>query len=405
MTILNSNLFNENITIKAFFSVLLFLFSAYILFQTIIQYNANKKSNKFLIFITVLLVTVSFVELIHSLYVQAAYYLLFLFIAPFFFLSPSVYLYIKSLTTPDFKFDKKEKIHYAIPILFLVLVLLFNLLIMGAFHLKLVKAVNIFADIFIVINVVVFYSLPFLQLLYYGSKTIRIYSSHTRSYKDYFSNAQEAEMKWIKYFIIVYIIHSLIFILISMQIEFTTKLYDVIYYSELFLFIFFLGFYGTKQTDIYQKKLSFTASPSDINQETIELIKSNSYDNIVSNTSFISEDKKDEIQSKLLQLIQEEKIYRHPSLNINDIVQKTGSNQKYISTVINERFHKNFLTFINEFRINDAKEMLKNDISNQYTIEGIGNMVGFNSRSAFINAFKKTEGTTPSAYKESVDKH
>lgn len=403
MIILNSTLFNENISLKAFFSILLFLFSAYILFQTIIQYNTNKKSNKFLIFIVFLLLIISFIELIYNVYTQASYYLLFLFVTPTIFLSPSVYLYIKSLTTQNFEFNRKEKVHFAIPVILISIALLLNLLLMASFHLNLIKAVNFFADVFIILSITIFYILPLMQFLYYGFKTISIYSFHIKNFKNYFSNAEEVEMKWIKYFIIVYIVHSLIFILLSMQIEVTSKLYDVIYYSELFLFIFFLGFYGTKQTDIYQKKLSFVTSPYDINQETIELVKSNSYDNFVSSTSFISEDKKDEIQSKLLQLIQEEKIYRHPSLNINDIVQKTGSNQKYISTVINERFNKNFLTFINEYRIKDAKELLKNDKANQYTVEGIGNMVGFNSRSAFINAFKKIEGTTPSAYKESVE--
>ena len=57
------------------------------------------------------------------------------------------------------------------------------------------------------------------------------------------------------------------------------------------------------------------------------------------------------------------------------------------------------MSYINHFRINSAKELLKNAEYEHYTIEAIGGMSGFKSKSAFNSAFKKITGYTPSEYK------
>ncbi len=75
------------------------------------------------------------------------------------------------------------------------------------------------------------------------------------------------------------------------------------------------------------------------------------------------------------------------------------SNSKYVSQTINEMSGMNFNGFLAEYRINEACRRIS-DRQNygMLTLEAIGNSVGFNSRSNFINLFRKKTGLSPSEY-------
>ncbi|MGN0211237.1 MAG: helix-turn-helix domain-containing protein [Muribaculaceae bacterium] len=75
--------------------------------------------------------------------------------------------------------------------------------------------------------------------------------------------------------------------------------------------------------------------------------------------------------------------------------------EKILSQVINELWGGNFSSLVNYYRINEACRRIHNEeLYGNYTIEAIGNSVGFKSRSTFIAAFKKQTGLTPSEYKK-----
>lgn len=70
-----------------------------------------------------------------------------------------------------------------------------------------------------------------------------------------------------------------------------------------------------------------------------------------------------------------------------------------LSAFINQEYGKNFNELINDFRVEFLKiQMRENKEFNLYTIEAIGKMAGFNSRTSFISAIKKRTGKTPSEY-------
>ena len=70
-----------------------------------------------------------------------------------------------------------------------------------------------------------------------------------------------------------------------------------------------------------------------------------------------------------------------------------------LSAFINQEYGKNFNELINERRVIYVEEMLRSNPENfRYTLEALGNMAGFNSRSAFIAAVKKKTGKPPVEY-------
>lgn len=99
-----------------------------------------------------------------------------------------------------------------------------------------------------------------------------------------------------------------------------------------------------------------------------------------------------------LAVIKDKKLFKNPNLKLSDIANQLNISSHQLSQLLNDNLGKSFSLFINEFRIEEAKQLL---ISNEaYTIETIGYDCGFNSKSTFFTTFKKITGTTPSKYKK-----
>ncbi|MBN2730313.1 MAG: tetratricopeptide repeat protein [Bacteroidales bacterium] len=128
--------------------------------------------------------------------------------------------------------------------------------------------------------------------------------------------------------------------------------------------------------------------------------KQNGRDHEKYKTSALDDDHKRGLLRGLNQIMKEEKPFLTSDCTIDNLAKKLNSNRQYLSQLINQHFGKNFNAYINEFRIKEARKILIEDEKNRYSIEGVADMVGFQSRTSFINAFKKYTGVTPSFFKE-----
>jgi AraC-like DNA-binding protein/putative methionine-R-sulfoxide reductase with GAF domain len=102
----------------------------------------------------------------------------------------------------------------------------------------------------------------------------------------------------------------------------------------------------------------------------------------------------------LCQLLEEEKMYRNSELSLMIVADKLNISSTYLSQLVNTLSDNNFSDFINLYRVRDAEHKLTNSDFSKYTILAIGLEAGFNSKSAFYNAFNKHTGITPSEYRE-----
>ena len=109
-----------------------------------------------------------------------------------------------------------------------------------------------------------------------------------------------------------------------------------------------------------------------------------------------------ELQARLHQLdtyMETAKPYLNPSLNLSELAGELNWPPKKLSQLINQAKSQNFSEYINHFRIEAAKERLKNPRDPKETILEVMYDVGFNSKSVFNTLFKKHTGMTPSEYK------
>ncbi len=105
----------------------------------------------------------------------------------------------------------------------------------------------------------------------------------------------------------------------------------------------------------------------------------------------------DELIVRLNNVMENEKLYRDPLLKLQGLASKINIPPHTLSQLLNENLKKGFSQYLNEYRIKEACEIIKND--NDFKIESIGYDVGYNSKSTFYTAFKKITGTTPAKFK------
>lgn len=95
-----------------------------------------------------------------------------------------------------------------------------------------------------------------------------------------------------------------------------------------------------------------------------------------------------------------EKPFLNPSLHIRKLADEIQMNSRDLSVLINQHLEKHFFDFVNEYRIKEAKKILKNPSKKEFTILEILYKVGFNSKSSFNTAFKKHTGETPTQFRK-----
>jgi AraC-like DNA-binding protein len=106
-----------------------------------------------------------------------------------------------------------------------------------------------------------------------------------------------------------------------------------------------------------------------------------------------------------LKKFEKEKLYKNQSLSIQYLANEFSTNTKYLSLVINENKNKSFINYINDLRIDNIIEELKqNKNLRKYTIAALAEEAGFNTAESFSNAFYKRTGIKPSFFvKELMD--
>jgi AraC-like DNA-binding protein len=81
---------------------------------------------------------------------------------------------------------------------------------------------------------------------------------------------------------------------------------------------------------------------------------------------------------------------------LRDLSDRLGVSENYLSQTLNEKLGRNFFDFVNAWRVDEAKRLLR---ENDGPVLAIALEVGFNSRSTFNAAFKKHGGGTPSQFR------
>lgn len=137
--------------------------------------------------------------------------------------------------------------------------------------------------------------------------------------------------------------------------------------------------------DICDKETTIPASVNSFNDKDIEHYKvygsGNMSNKLISDiTTFIDEHYSEDIA-------------------LQDIASVLGYSDVYFCKLFKQNFGKNFITYLNEYRMAKAKELLSNPLIN---IKDVGQKAGYRDANYFTRVFKRMVGMTPSEYRIGV---
>jgi len=118
--------------------------------------------------------------------------------------------------------------------------------------------------------------------------------------------------------------------------------------------------------------------------------------------SSLNEQLKERILTKIREEFEKKDYFAENLASLSDLAKRVGESPHHVSQVINEKMGKNFFELLGSYRIERAKKILADDKSGRLTIEELSEIVGYNSKTAFNNSFKKITGNTPSEYRKTA---
>jgi AraC-like DNA-binding protein len=119
--------------------------------------------------------------------------------------------------------------------------------------------------------------------------------------------------------------------------------------------------------------------------------------------SSLTETGKQEILDNIVLEMEINRYFINNLASLSELAKKTGSSPHHVSQVINEKLGRNFFELLAWYRIEEAKRIISDDRKAKLTVEEISEMVGYNSKTSFNNAFKRLTGFTPSEFRRSVN--
>lgn len=100
----------------------------------------------------------------------------------------------------------------------------------------------------------------------------------------------------------------------------------------------------------------------------------------------------------LLKLIETDKHFLNPDLSLRFLAEQIGIHANQLSWMLNHVFQKNFNEFINQYRVEEFKQIASLPENAHLTILAIAYDCGFNSKTVFNTYFKKVTGLTPKQF-------
>ena len=221
-----------------------------------------------------------------------------------------------------------------------------------------------------------------------GGWNLWLLHKHRIEVQNTYSYLALKELQWAKYFLIYLLAISIYGFFIAYI--FPESYPDNTIFSVMDLVaIYWVSYFGISQRNILSV-INKSPSFGNVQSESQEQDPSPQ----------ITTDKLSELMRRVTIYMKTTEAYISPELTIVDLAEGLQVHPKLVSTSINSIAKENFNTYVNRLRIERALDLIKTGNLEAFSMEGIGNEVGFKSKSSFYAAFKKVTGTTPIKYKE-----
>lgn len=228
-----------------------------------------------------------------------------------------------------------------------------------------------------------------------------------RLFEETYSTLDKNNLNWYKYLIygfaiiiladVACTVYELFYPMIPWNIG------TLIAFGLIAMFVY-LGYKGMFQSRILMPEflLDKLESSNDISEkpEIIEFNEDKLEQKFQKQLDSFSPEEVSDLEEKLIELLETQKLYRDEALNLTELADKMGISNKRLSELLNQYLNVSFYNLINDYRIEEVKERISSDEAEKYTLLSIAFDCGFQSKASFNRIFKQKTGISPSEYRK-----
>lgn len=357
------------------FAVLYFAGLALAIFWVLVLLGikrGNQTSNRILA-VLLFMISIGIVNaiLVHTKYIFKIPHLIGLSWPISFAYPPLFFLYVKSLTSRKINF-KKQLFHFTPFIISAVNLIPFYLQSGGYKTDYLLSSWNRPSTIHTVVS-----SLIIFQELIYITLSLRLLLRHSRKVNSVYSTLEKHNLSWIRSLIVCYVLVTAIYFVLN----FYESPINSIHVAPVIVvvFVYALGYMGVRQPGVFSE-IESSRSGKKYLRSGLDSEKASNY------------------LRQLIHIVETDRLFVDSNLTLHKLANKLSISPNHLSQLLNESLNQSFSDFVNYYRVEEAKKLLRNPANNHLTILAISYEVGFNSKSSFNSIFKKHVDMTPSQY-------
>jgi AraC-like DNA-binding protein len=296
---------------------------------------------------------------------------------------PLLYLCIKSLVFKDFALKKIDLLHLLPLIIYAVFM---SLSFYSQSYENRLVMINTESFVYSANYVVIEFLNKWLRVIYAVACFILI-SRYKTLLQDKHSNVEKVHIFWLSSLVIGFMV-----VMLSETILVGTKVINLFESFGNMVFMS-IGLTGNYASFILINLLVFSAMR---HFSVFVQVTEEKPDKKILEERFVNPDMAEDVDMA----IRKDKTYMEPDITLDTLAESLSIMPRDLSMLINRYFGINFYEFINKYRIEEAKSMLLAPEHKNTNITDIYLAVGFNSKSVFYTFFKKSEGVTPSKFRE-----
>lgn len=298
---------------------------------------------------------------------------------------PLLFFYTKAVTTAIFRFQSRFLLHLLPFLIYLLCVLPYLLKGQLAPWTGYVRNILALAKL--------------TSILVYAMFILGVIKLHHSRATHTLSSLEAIQLRWIQYLVygvlLVWLTGLISELLFQLGIlSFFNE--DMLVNIAVCMGVTLLGYYGFRQTTVFVSLPLQMPSPEPLSDMALSMRADSGTRKY--QRSGLDTGKSQLYGTLLQQYMVQEKPYTDPDLSLDQLAEKLDLSPNHLSQIINEQFEKNFWDFVNEYRVKEIEEKLKQGHHKKHTLLAVALDAGFNSKASFNRAFKKFTGHTPSTY-------
>jgi len=312
---------------------------------------------------------------------------------------PVLYLYVKALTDPEFRFSRHELKHFGVVVLWFIWFAYLSTLPDWSQMTT--------QDLQQQTSIIISASSQSIILVFYSTLALRQVHRHRARIQQALSEVDRFDLRWLEWLLLgmigVCAIHFGVDLLRLLGVlDSGAKAMTNLVVTALLIYLISIG--GLRQprifTDTVREALAALNSTPEPDPSETDAVCAGDNSGGKYRKSGLDETRRQNIWSRLQHLLVNELAYLDSTLDLPSLAGQLGVRPQEVSEVINTVYGGSFYDLINHHRVEAAKILLQESGERPRKMLDVALSVGFSSQSTFYSRFKKLTDVTPAIYRD-----